>query len=213
MKICFGENNQDKIELDFNKEKINFVLLIGGTRSGKSIFHNYLYKTLSQKYSANEIGFVFLDMTQHDFYNWDSQYLLKPVIQDPSEAIKTLNELAELKTDKKIFIHIEECDMVYKDRSGIEEAFKRLNKLSNIYIVYSTSRLDKGYLGDWLSQFINLRVVFSVASESDSDFLLGNNKASRFTFPGERILAFNDKQYYCQPFSDGAAKLLCDFSL
>lgn len=188
-KICLGKNNRDKLELDFDKEKITFILLAGRTGSGKSIFHNHLYRELSQKYSKEEVGFVFLDMARVDFYNWDSEYLIKPVVSRSKEAIKALNELAELKGNKKIFVHIDECDMVYQDRSGLEEALEKLNGLSNICVVYSTSRLDQTYLGDWMSKFIDLKIVFSVASENDSNFLLGNNNASSFKAPGERILA------------------------
>jgi len=212
IKICLGKNNRDKLELDFDKEKIGFILLVGCTGSGKSIFHNYLYRELSQKYSKEEVGFVCLDMTLIDFGSWDSEYLIKPVVHHPKEAIKVLNELAELKGNKKIFIHIEECNMVYEDRIGFEGALEKLNRLSNICVVYSTSRLDKDYLEDWMLKFIDLKVVFKVANESDSNFLLGNNNASHFKVPGERIVVFNDKQWYCQPFSDSEVRLLLDFT-
>ena len=213
IKICLGKNNQDKFELDFDKEKIGFILLAGCTGSGKSIFHNYLYRELSQKYSKEEVGFVFLDMTRVDFFDWDSEYLIKPVVTSANEAIKTLNELAELKGNKKIFVHIEECNMVYQDRSGFEEALEKLNSLSNICVVYSTSRIDSTYLRDWMLRFIDLKIVFKVASEIDSTLLLGNNNACNFKVPGERILAFNDKQWHCQPFSDREVRLLRDFHL
>jgi len=214
IKICFDKNNQDKLELDFDKEKIGFILLAGCTGSGKSIFHNYLYRELSQKYSKEEIGFVFLDMTRIDFFDWDSEYLIKPFVVEIKEAIKTLNELAELKSNKKIFVHIEECNMVYVDRSGFEEALEKLKRLSNICVVYSTSRIDSTYLRDWMLRFIDLKIVFKVSSEIDSTFLLGNNNAYNFKERGgERIVAFNDKQWYCQPFSDKEVELLRDFRL
>lgn len=213
-KIYLGnDKNGDKIELDFDEEKINFILLAGGTGSGKSIFHYNLYKELTNKYTSDEIGLVFLDMTKVDFYNWSSDYLIKPVVNNSKEAINTLHELAELKTDKKIFIHIEECDMVYEDRKGIESAFEKLKERKNIYIIYSTSRLDREYLSDWMKNLINLKVVFAVAAEDDSVFLLGNSLANHFDNAGERILAFNDKQIFCQPFSDEEVEILNNFQL
>lgn len=213
-KIYLGNNKDgERIELDLDKEKINFILLAGQTGSGKSIFHYNLYKELTDKYSSDEIGFVFLDMTRVDFYNWSSDYLIKPIVNDSKKAIETLNELAELKTNKKIFVHIEECDMVYQDRKGIEHAFEKLKKRSNICIIYSTSRLDREYLSKWMQDFINLKVIFTVATEDDSTFLMGTNTANHFKNSGERILVFNDQQIFCQPFSEKEAELLNNFKL
>ncbi len=213
-KIYLGnDKNGRKIEIDFDKEKINFVLLAGQTASGKSIFHLNFYKELVEKYSPDEIGFVFLDMTKTDFYNWSSDYLIKPVISEPEEAINVLHEISDLKTDKKIFIHIEECDMVYKNRKGIESAFEKLKERDNIYTIYSTSRIDRGYLDKWIKDFINLKIVFAVATEEDSIFLLGSGVANHFNNTGEKILTFGNQQIFCQPFSGHEVELLKKFKL
>ena len=88
---------------------------------------------------------------------------------------------------------------------GIEQI---LQENKNIYIVYSTSRIDTEYLGDWMKKYIDLKVVFHVAREEDSTFLLGNSSAYQFKNPGERILAFNDKQMKCAPFPEGEVQKL-----
>jgi DNA segregation ATPase FtsK/SpoIIIE-like protein len=213
-KLYLGKDKNGKnIKIDFDKEKIDFVLLAGQTGSGKTIFHNNLYKELTDKYSPHEIGFVFLDMTRLDFCNWSADYLIKPVVNNPRKAINVLHELAELKTNKRIFIHIEECDMVYTDRESVEKAFKKLKKQNNVYIIYSTSRLDRDYLSKWMKRFIKLRVIFTVPHENDSTFLLGNTIANNFNKKGTRILVFNDQQILCQPFSEKEAKLLENFKL
>ncbi len=213
-KICLGDDEDgNKVMFDFDEESINFILLIGQTGSGKGIFHLNLYKELSEKYSSDEIGFLFLDMTRVDFCQWSSDYLIRPTISDPQKAIAALHELADLETDKKIFVHIEECDMVYIDREGLESAFRKLRERENVYIVFSTSRINKEYFSNWMKDFIDLKVVFTVMTEDDSVFLLGSDAAYNFKKPGESILAFNDKQVFCQPFSKEEVKLLNKFKL
>ncbi|MBP9854451.1 MAG: hypothetical protein KBD53_06260 [Candidatus Omnitrophica bacterium] len=213
-KIYLGCDQEGKrVELDFEQEKIKFILLAGISASGKSIFHKNLYKQLSTEYSFDEIGFIFLDMTMADFSDWQSEYLIEPVITNPQEALDVLDESAEWEDNQKIFIHIEECDMVYADRKRLEKALSKIKNLKNVYVVYSTSRIDQKYLADWMKEFIDLKVIFSVASEADSKFLIGNNTASRFKKKGERILVFNDQEISCQPFSDKETKALMDFKL
>ncbi len=210
-KIYLGQDKDgEKVELDFDQEGINFILLAGGTGSGKSIFHNNLYKELTEKYSPDEIGFVFLDMTRTDFHHGPSPYLLKPVVNDPTEAIQTLHDVVDLKTDKIVFVHIEECDMVFTDRQRLDRAFEKLKDQKNIHVIYSTSRIDQDYLADWLKNYIDFRVVFNVATREDSNFLLGNDTAYFFKSAGERVLAYNGRQIHCQPFSDEEAKPLKD---
>jgi DNA segregation ATPase FtsK/SpoIIIE-like protein len=81
---------------------------------------------------------------------------------------KTLEDVAGSETDRKLVIHIEECDMVYRDRARMEAALDRLMAMGNILVVYSTSRPDPGYLADWVRRYIDMRVVFAVSSEVDS---------------------------------------------
>lgn len=211
-KIYLGNNQEGRnVELDFDEENIKFVLLAGQTGSGKSIFHNNLYNELLKKYSSDEIGFVFLDMTRIDFGNWPTKYLIKPIIHDSREAIDVLYELANLETSKKVFVHIEECDMVYVDRKKVEGALEKFKEKNNFHIVYSTSRIDRDYLADWINRFIDLKVVFNT-NEDDSEFLLGNKIANQFKNPGERVLAFNNLQIVCQPFSNEEVVLLNKFN-
>lgn len=222
--IIFGFDGMgDKIELDLVKEKINFILLVGATGSGKTIFHNFLYKQLSEKYSPNELGFVFLDNTMSNFDGWQSDYIVKSVIGRPKEAITALAEIANQEFKKILFIHIEECDMAYIDRAAVEASLVKLRAMKNVYVVYSTSRIDIGlpssqmspdlgsYLADWIRRFIDLKVVFKTALDDESVFLLGN--IPDFNRRGKRVLAFNNLQIHCEPFSENDASNLVDFRL
>lgn len=210
--IIFGFDGMgDKIELDLVKEKINFILLVGATGSGKTIFHNFLYKQLSEKYSPNELGFVFLDNTMSNFNGWQSDYIVKSVIGNPKEAITALAEIANQEPKKILFIHIEECDMVYIDRTAVETSLMKLRDMKNVYVVYSTSRIDRDYIGDWMGQFIDLKVVFKTPTDDDSVFLLGNKYD--FNMRGERVIAFDDRLIHCEPFSENDASNLEEFKL
>lgn len=202
MKNVYMGNDADgkRVELDFDKEGINFILLVGETGSGKSFFHAHLYKELMEKYSSDEIGFAIFDMTRVGFMDFPSDYLVMPIIHDATEAIKALKELADSETDKLIFIHIEECDMVYRDRKAVEDNLRKMKERKNFHIIYSTSRLDRGYLDAWMKKFIDLKVVFAVSNEDDSSFLLGNKRANHFNKIGEKVLAFNNQQIVCRPF-------------
>ena len=110
-------------------------------------------------YSSEEIGFIFLDMTRVDFFNWNSKYLLKPIEVDPKKAINVLSDFAEEESHKIVFIHIEECDMVFVDRELLERALDKLRKKNNVYIVYSTSRIDRSYLAEWLEKYIDMKII------------------------------------------------------
>lgn len=191
----------ERLELDFNAEEIRFVLLVGMTGSGKSVFHSHLYREFMCAYAPEELGFIFLDMTRVDFADWDPAYLAQPIVHDIEEAFQVLENAGTPDTDRKLLIHIEECDMVYRDRARMEAALDRLKTKENVMVVYSTSRSDPTYLAEWMRRYIDMKVVFAVSSMADSRFLLGNDAATSFTLPGERIVAYQDKQVRCMPLS------------
>ncbi len=198
--IFFGDTvDGERLELDFDAEGIHFVLLTGMTGSGKSVFHSHLYREFVRAYTPEELGFIFLDMTRSDFLEseWDVRYLAQPIVRDIEEAFRVLENAGTSDTDRKLVIHIEECDMVYRDRARMEAALDRLKAKENVMVVYSTSRPDPVYLADWMRRYIDMKVVFVVSSEADSRFLLGNDAATLLTLPGERILSYRDKQVRC----------------
>lgn len=190
----------EEINLDFIQEGIRFVLLIGRTGSGKSIFHNHVYRELMAKYTPEEVGFIFMDMTRVDFMQWDSWYLVMPTIVQSEEALDILENLKDEK--RTIFVHIEECNMVRHDRAQFERGIKNiLEKNKNIILIYSTSAMGFDYLTEWMERFVDMKVVFQIRDKEDSRLLLGNDVATLFTMPGERILAYHDKQIKCVPLT------------
>lgn len=198
--INLGKNEGgEDVSLDFGPDGNRFVLLAGMTGSGKSIFHKHVYHDLMARYTPEEIGFIFMDMTRVDFGGWDPAYLIRPVIVDSDEALGVLETVHD--EARTIFIHIEENNMVHHDRLRFEKGIENvLYANTNIVLVYSTSVIDPEYIPDWLEKYIDVRVVFRLSWEFDSMIFLGNASASTFTNPGERIVMYDDKQVKCLPF-------------
>lgn len=203
--ISLGDTaSGEQMELDFDAEEIRFILLTGMTGSGKTVFHSHLYREFMRAYTPEELGFIFLDMTRSDFLEseWDPAYLAHPIVHDIEEAFRVLESVGS-DTDRKLVIHIEECDMVYRDRARMEAALDRLKVKKDILVVYSTSRIDPDYFIDWMKRYVDMKVIFRVATVTDSQFLLGSDIASSFTLPGERIVVYQDKQVQCMPIENG----------
>lgn len=201
--INFGKTDWgEDVIVDLEQEGIRFLLLAGKTRSGKTFSHTRLYRQLMANHTPAEHGFVFLDMTRLDFSDWEyPDYLARPVTVDREEALGVLETLTD--EERSIVVHIEECDMVYHDRDRFEKAIERiLHENKNIFIVYSTSRIDPDYLADWMKKYVDMKIVFRVAHPLDSRLLLGSDIAFHFRDPGERILSYGDRQIPCIPIEE-----------
>jgi DNA segregation ATPase FtsK/SpoIIIE-like protein len=206
------QNNGDDVVLDFAKQNLNLILLIGSTGSGKSVFHSNLYAQLLEQNTPEELSFVLIDNTRVDFYNFPESYLIKRCItqnEAMAELVNTREELnrrsvGENANSKAIFVHIEECDQFVQDPKATEEFFREFIQLkqdSNIFVVYSTSRPSENMLPTWLIDAADLKVVFNLASETDCQRVLGNNLPLSFSKPGERILVLKNSSFVCQPLS------------
>ena len=64
------DRSGEDVVVDLEKSGIRFVLLVGQTGSGKSVFHNHLHREMTAKHTAGEIGLVFVDSTRLDFVGW-----------------------------------------------------------------------------------------------------------------------------------------------
>ncbi|MEP7162240.1 MAG: FtsK/SpoIIIE domain-containing protein [Candidatus Moraniibacteriota bacterium] len=220
MKISFGnsENTEyrkyaEAVTLDFEKENIHFVLLVGEVGGGKSFFHRHVYKELINGKTPQEIRILFLDVPGADSERWDhSPYLYAPVETDPERALRELEALAKEIGDRRISIpghdpvivvHIEEDALVDFDRKRLEKCLEEIlrNKKTNrVYIFYSTSRVDHELLADWSKRFVDLLVVFPLKKAEDAKFLLGETD-TELRQPGEHVLLWRGGRVHCFPFS------------
>lgn len=201
----------DDVYLDLEKKNLHFTLLAGMTGSGKSIFHNNLYKQLSEQNTPQDLGFIFLDMTKVNFIDWKSPYVLLPPTAG-DEAMDVLEKLAKKSISKTLFIHIEECDLFWQFPERIKRTLIKLLENDNVYIVYSTSRPGEKEIPDWLKVIIDLKVVFTLASHDDCITLSVGDEPLHF-LENKRLLVYKDKNILCKPFTTEEAKQLENFKL
>lgn len=226
LNVRLGKDALDKdIYLDLDKEKLHLILLIGATGTGKSIFHNNLYRELARQNSPDDIGFVFLDMTRVNFMGWRSPYLFLPPATG-NEAMDVLEKIAEesrLRVSGKkdatraIFVQMEECDLFYSFPERIKKALTSIladKAKNNIYIIFSTSRPSpKDVIQDWLLELTDLKVVFQLASTGDCR-TLGLGDAPFYIWEtGQRFLVYGGKMILCKPFTAEQAEELVYFNL
>ena len=188
-KIYLGKNEDgERIALDLEEEEIRMIGLFGSTGSGKSIFHNNLYRELSRLYTPEEIGFVFCDMIRVEFPHWKSEYTLE-YIDSPQKAMEFMEAMSdsdEIRNKKYIFF-------ISKNATWHMSIKKEQKMPYQIFlakpITYSSFTqpvsLTKNILPDG-SRAVQLRVVFEVATKEDSVFLLGNDSAADIKIPGQR---------------------------
>lgn len=219
-KLTSGED----FSLDFAQQNLNLILLVGATGTGKSVFHYRLYRNLMRQNTHTELGFVFLDNIRVEFVSWKTKYILR-LVTDHNEGLKTMEEFAELAAKRSrgeadnsqvIFMHIEECDLMAVDAHRFEVAWMKLSEhkeQSNIYTVFSTSRPSIDVFTSVILNNADLKVVFGMASERDSNFVLGSDVAAKFDKPGERVLVYNDKQVFCEPFPEAEAVAMANFQM
>lgn len=219
-KIYTGKNIKGiDYSLYLDKEHLHTIFLSGSTGSGKSIFHYSMYKQMMEQNTPDELGFVFMDMTQVDFPRKHSPYLYLPIIYSSEQALNSLEMLAnesELrnlgKSDNKraIVIHIEECDMIALDQIRFEKAWVKIarNKdKSNMYLIFSTSRPSIDIFTKTIRDNTDLKVVFNVSSEYDSKNILGKSIAEKLE-PWKKVLAYDNKEIVINSFTDEYVKEL-----
>lgn len=215
------QNNGEDFSLDFAKQNLNLILLLGATGTGKSVFHFQLYKELTKQNQPEELGFIIIDNTRVDFNHFPKSHLIQrnadmeksiQVLEEIMEEVKERN-LNQRSKDRAIFVHIEECDQFAQNYDKTVEFYKefiRLKHDSNIYVAYSTSRPSVEVLPDWLIESADMKAVFGLASEVDCQRVLGNSLPLAFK-SGERIIAIKNKFIACQPFSNEELKQIQDF--
>lgn len=163
--------------------------------------------------SPEELAFVFLDMTRHDFVYWRQTHLYCPVIVRQDEAFMMLEKLGRLSAQrangeadasKTLFVHIEECDMVANDTARFESALEAITKHmknNNTYLVFSTSRPAPGMFTEKILHMSDMRVLHELASLQDYMLVAGLDLRVKLAFAvGRRAVIKNGKAHVLAPF-------------
>jgi hypothetical protein len=180
LKVSIGKSLMDgsDIFLDLGKEDIHTAAISGLTGSGKSTFHHSITRQIISDNTPNEIGFIFMDFKKVEFGEYkNSDYLLRPIIVDPKEAVTVLKDLVHESEQRfrgindpqrAIIIHIEECDIMYYAPDALIEAWKAIEeqaKRNNMYMIFSSSRASEEVFSSELLGHANLKGWFVPGSD------------------------------------------------
>lgn len=159
MKEIYLEKKEG-IELNLDKEKIKFILLLGNSISEKNTFFLDIASNLINKNSPDKIGFIIFNIKDNDFHNRKSNYLINPIIDNTKEVIDYLDDIARIETRKKIFIYMEDDDISQEYRAKLGDVIGKLIKNKSFCIIYSTDKNEKEYLNKWMINFVDLKIIF-----------------------------------------------------
>ena len=212
LKVNLGKDiNNNDFNVDLEKEDIHFIILVGTSGFGKSVFHYNLYKQLIDQNKPEELGFIFFDMTMVDFAGWKSPYVITFIAGDGVKALKKFEEISKKESVKRLIIHIEEMTMLEVSTARFEKALSdTLKNNPNAFVVCSTSRPSNDVLTPKIRSLADLLVVFNLASSEDSKFL-GAEGAENFTIPGQHMLILKNEKITCKPLSESDVKNDGDF--
>lgn len=189
MKINLGNNSNIEIN------RLNTVLLIGETGTGKSKIAEDIYAQLKAKFPPAELGFLILDMTRVEFLDWKNDpYLITPLIYKPQDAFEALETVIKDHNETKLtVIHIEECDMVIVDRERFEELWRKASELTNVLTVFSTSRPSKNVITPKVLEHTHLKIAFKLSTQEQSKYILGFEGAECLEEHDDKIITLKDK--------------------
>ena len=203
-------NNQE-ISIDITKTP--HLLLAGSTGSGKSCILNNIIVSLLNKYNADKMQMILVDIKQVEFtpYKKCSQLAI-PTITDTEKAIDILNKMIVIMTSRyttlsqKNYRNIEEYNQkeaekmpfyviiideladLFAQNPDIETILCRLLQLgraAGIHLILATQRPDSETISGKLKINIPTRIALSVTNIHDSKTILNETGAEKLTGKGD----------------------------
>lgn len=180
---------------------LNNLLVVGRPGSGRFNFINRYINDLTHSYTFEQLRLTFVDpkAVLLDEYKW-LPHTLFGVVSKEEDLRKVLNWTSheidqrlekDLKRTPVVIIIDEIADFIVSDPDYFESAIIKIAQNSdqtNIYLVLSTSRIDKVILTDNLRQFFQWRVAFGLNNSQESYLVLDESGAENLTEPGKCIV-------------------------
>lgn len=210
-------DNGETVYGDF--QKTGHFISSGHVGSGHASFDEAAFVTnLLQNYSSKELQFVMIDPKQVQLTPYEGiSYLWRPLVLTPEDAKSAITDLLEeidrrfelfndagvnkigeynAQTDDKlpfiILLCTEIADLMMVDGKFYGSAFDRIWMLAQavgIHMYIATQRPSVDVLPDALLGGVLGRLIFAVASPTDSERLLGEFGAEKITEPGRLIFS------------------------
>ena len=206
--------NNNEISVDITKTP--HLLIAGSTGSGKSCILNNIIVSLLNKYNAEKMKMILVDIKQVEFTPYKNQkQLATPTITDVEKAIDTLNKMIVIMNNRynilsqKNYRNIEEynekendkfCNYViiideladlFAQSPDIENILCRLLQLgraSGIHLILATQRPDSETISGKLKINIPTRLALTVTNAHDSRTILNETGAEKLTGKGDFLL-------------------------
>ena len=200
-------------------QKTGHFISSGHVGSGHASYDEAAFVTnLLQNYSPKELQFVMIDPKQVQLTPYEGiSYLWRPLSLTPEDAKSAITDLIEeidrrfelfteaginriaeynAKTEDKlpfiILLCTEIADLMMVDNKFYLDVFNKIcmfGQAVGIHMYIATQRPSEDVLPGELMGGVSGRLVFAVASTSDSEWLLGDSGAEKITRQGRLIFA------------------------
>ena len=126
-------------------EKAHVILITGATGSGKSRLIDGYLTYMASKYSRAEwaihaYNIVMVDYHEGQLFYPYAEEIISSTYGYQAGLVQDLN-LVEKGSDKKVTIHVTECDLMHTHSKKMMELFEKIaEKKGNVQIIYETSR-------------------------------------------------------------------------
>ncbi len=183
------------------------ILMAGATGTGKSVFLNSVIYTLLKNKTEEELKFVMIDSKQVELPFWDGiPHLLHPVITEHEKFYTILkrcvDEMEErmgmnsIEKEPYILILIDEfADLMLHDPYIPLLIYKLAEKGSKvkIHMILSTSSPKESVFTEELRSLVTGRMAGALATERESEIVLGRRGAEELMGNGDMIFVNRDK--------------------
>jgi S-DNA-T family DNA segregation ATPase FtsK/SpoIIIE len=206
--------NNNEISIDITKTP--HLLIAGSTGSGKSCILNNIIVSLLNKYNADKMQMILIDVKQVEFTPYkNKKQLAIPTITTVEKAIDILNKMVVIMTNRynilsqknyrnieeynekeaekmpNYVIVIDELADLFAQSPDIENILCRLLQLgraAGIHLILATQRPDSETISGKLKINIPTRIALTVTNAHDSRTILNEAGAEKLTGKGDFLL-------------------------